>query len=73
MIERNFILWCSGNTGLVWGNRQCIESQSDQRISFKTVLIIYLEYAKDCHLFYFCNIFFYCVFFTSKKYALNRL
>jgi hypothetical protein len=32
----------------------------------------YLEYAKDYHFFTFL-IFFYRVFFTSKKYALNRV
>jgi hypothetical protein len=73
MKYRYSIRWSSGKTGLIRWNRQWIESQSVQRILFKTVFIIYLEYAKDFHLFFIFLIFFYRVFFTSKKYALKRL
>jgi hypothetical protein len=57
------IYWGSGTTWLVWWNSSWIESQSVRRIMFKTVLIIYLEYAKKFHLF----LLFYRAFFTSKN------
>jgi hypothetical protein len=75
------IQWRSGNTGLVRWNSRWIDSLSDRRILFQSVFIIYLEYAKVPHVFFF-NIFFtacfllvnllvkiYCV---SRKISYNR-
>jgi hypothetical protein len=76
MIERNFIRWGSGKTGLIRCNSQWIESQSVQRIIYNTVFIIYLEYAKDFHLFLiFCTAWFLLVKNTRKilrKISYNR-
>jgi hypothetical protein len=48
---RYSIYWGSGSTGPVRWISRWIESLSVRSILLKTVFIIYLEYAKDCHLF----------------------
>jgi hypothetical protein len=47
----------------LWQHRTGPVKQPMDRV-FKTVIIIYLEYAKVSHLFFFLRIF-----FTSKQYA----
>jgi hypothetical protein len=70
--KRNSIQWTSGCTGLLQSYSHELDTQSAQRILFKTVLIIYLEYAKD---FYFFLFFLYACFLlvkNTRKISYNR-
>jgi hypothetical protein len=70
---RYSIQWCSGNTGLVWRNSPWIEFQSVQRIVHNTVFIIYLEYAKDFHLFFFFVLRIFLLVKIRVKYLITGI
>jgi hypothetical protein len=71
--QRNLIQWTSGWTGILQCYRGWIESLFARRTFVKTVIIIYLEYAKVPHIFFFKYLFTACFLLINLLVKIYRV